>query len=73
MSRFSLEQQIEEVELELKFRQQVYGRAKPRDRSTNEYKMERMRGVLETLKFIRDHKDEFKHLVSLKQREEKKP
>lgn len=66
LSKFSLEQQIEEVELELKYRKQVFGRAKPRDRSQNEYRMARMEGVLETLRFIREHKAEFVRLVQAK-------
>lgn len=75
----TLSQQIEEVQRELGLRKNVYARdnsAHPRNRSKNEFFMKRMEAVLWTLQFIEKHKEEFKHLVALKQRdkpEEKKP
>ena len=55
--KFSLDQQIEEVEREINMRESVYpgwiARGKIR-RSAAEYHMDRMRAVLETLKGLKD-------------------
>jgi hypothetical protein len=60
MRKFSLQQQVEEVERELRLRRDVYARlhtTKPSTRSENEFFMQRMEAVLRTLLYLIKHKD----------------
>jgi hypothetical protein len=65
MSKFSIDQQIEEVELELKYRRDVYARlvsAHKMRQSIADYRTARMEAVLETLKWNRDNRQ---HVIDL--------
>lgn len=61
--RYSLAQQIEEVELELKLREEVYRRRCATGRmktSMADYRMARMQSVRDTLVWLQQHEDRIK-------------
>lgn len=61
--KVSINQQIEEVELELKYRSEVYPRlveARKKKKSAAEYQMQRMEAVLATLKWVKANEVEIR-------------
>lgn len=65
--RFSLPQQIEEVEREIAMREDVYKRKYTgRDKSRGEFHLARMRAVLTTLRWLAANKDDIRVAVAAK-------
>ena len=63
MSKFSIDQQIEEVERELALRAKVYPRqvsSGTMRQSIADFHVARMQAVLTTLRWLRDHETEIK-------------
>lgn len=67
MSKVSLAQQIEEVEHELRMRDQVYPKLvlrKQKSQSAADMNMMRMRAVLETLQWLRANEAKIKERIA---------
>ncbi|MGH6793076.1 MAG: hypothetical protein ACRECF_10125 [Methyloceanibacter sp.] len=70
----SLAQQIEEVELELSFRREVYPRlvaARKKKKSTAEYQITRMEAVLRTLLTFKKHETAIRAAIEAEKAKEK--
>jgi hypothetical protein len=64
----TLNQQIEEVEYELDMRRKVYPNLK-QPQATKDYHMQRMQGVLGTLKWLQKWEPQIRHVVETAQEE----
>jgi hypothetical protein len=70
----SLAQQIEEVELELEFRREVYPRlveARKKKKSTAEYQMQRLDAVLATLRTLKKYEEPVRAAIEAEKAKEK--
>lgn len=67
MRTFSLAQQIEEVQREIAMREDVYKRKySGRDQSRGEFHLARMRAVLKTLEWLREHETDVRGYIEAK-------